>query len=91
MVAGAEGSGQPDSLESLIWHPTDATMKPIVGNKRIERPLESAYAPSLLPFKPLASAAVRCHNPTALPEAPKSLQGNTRWGSMPCLELQRTS
>lgn len=43
----------PGSLEALIWHPTDTTMKPIVGNRRIQRPMETAYGPSLLPFKPL--------------------------------------
>jgi hypothetical protein len=51
---GGTGGGS-DALVALVWHPTDGAMKPIVGNKRIERPMEAAYAPALLPFKPLAS------------------------------------
>ncbi|PRW59606.1 kinase [Chlorella sorokiniana] len=57
---GSSGGGV--NLEALVYHPTDSVMKPIVGNKRIERPLESLFNPSLLPFQPLP-----VHKVVALP------------------------
>ncbi|PSC68021.1 serine threonine-kinase ULK4 isoform B [Micractinium conductrix] len=59
-LGGGGGGGvlPPSSLESLIYHPTDGVMKPIVGNKRIERPLEGLFNPSLLPFQPLPASQV---------------------------------
>ncbi|KAL4419367.1 hypothetical protein ABPG75_005869, partial [Micractinium tetrahymenae] len=59
MAAAAGGAaGVAAGLEALIYHPTDSVMKPIVGNKRIERPLESLFNPSLLPFQPLPGPKV---------------------------------
>ena len=42
-------------LELLVWHPADNIMKPIVGNRRIERPLESAFDGAALPLTALVS------------------------------------
>lgn len=41
---------------ALIWHPTDTVLKPIVGNRRIERPTVWTFDPVMLPFTPM----VRC-------------------------------
>ncbi|CAD7695464.1 unnamed protein product [Ostreobium quekettii] len=50
-------------LEDLIWHPTDAAVKPIVANRRIERLMEPKYDDRLLPFLPKTAKS--------LAEAPK--------------------
>jgi hypothetical protein len=38
---------------SLIWHPSDSAVKPIVANRRIERLAEPAWDAAALPFAPL--------------------------------------
>jgi serine/threonine-protein kinase ULK4 len=40
-------------LLSLIWHPTDSAVKPIVANRRIERLAEPSWDAASLPFAPL--------------------------------------
>ena len=44
--------GQP-SLEKLIWHPSDLSIKPIVANRRIERLPEPKWDPVTLSFRAL--------------------------------------
>lgn len=44
--------GQP-SLEKLIWHPSDVSIKPIVANRRIERLPEPKWDPAALSFEAL--------------------------------------
>jgi len=41
------------ALSSLIWHPSDSAVKPIVANRRIERLAEPAWDAAALPFAPL--------------------------------------
>jgi len=48
--------GQP-TIEQLIWHPSDATIKPIVGNRRIERLPEPKWDAAALPFESKARSA----------------------------------
>ena len=50
--ADLSSGGTPPSLQQLVWHPTDGVMKPIVGNRRIERQADAAPDLSLLPFRP---------------------------------------
>jgi len=38
------------SLESLVWHASDAAVKPIVANRRIERLPEPKFDAKALPF-----------------------------------------
>jgi hypothetical protein len=40
-------------LQQLIWHPSDAAVKPIVANRRIERLAEPSWDATALPFAPL--------------------------------------
>jgi hypothetical protein len=40
-------------LASLIWHASDTAVKPIVGNRRIERLPEPRFEARDLPFQPL--------------------------------------
>ena len=42
------------ALETLVWHPSDAAVKPIVANRRIERLPEPRYDPRALPFQPMS-------------------------------------
>ena len=42
--------GQP-TIEQLIWHPSDLSIKPIVGNRRIERLPEPKWDAAALPFE----------------------------------------
>ena len=42
--------GQP-TIEQLIWHPSDLSIKPIVGNRRIERLPDPKWDASALPFE----------------------------------------
>ena len=42
--------GQP-TIEQLIWHPSDLSIKPIVGNRRIERLPEPKWDAGALPFE----------------------------------------
>ena len=48
------GSPRP-SVYDLIWHATDASVKPIVANRRIERLPEPKWDARALPFKALVS------------------------------------
>lgn len=41
-------------VQRLIWHPSDAAVKPIVGNRRIERLPDPKWDPKTLPFNPLS-------------------------------------
>jgi hypothetical protein len=53
---GRRSSAATDSqadLLSLIWHPSDSAVKPIVANRRIERLAEPAWDAASLPFAPL--------------------------------------
>ena len=43
---------QSKSLDQLIMHPSDSTVKPIIGNTDIEKPLDLAYQSERLPFTP---------------------------------------
>lgn len=38
------------ALEGLVWHASDAAVKPIVANRRIERLPEPKFEPKALPF-----------------------------------------
>jgi serine/threonine-protein kinase ULK4 len=40
-------------LADLVWHPSDTAVKPIVGNRRIERLPDPRYEARDLPFQPL--------------------------------------
>jgi serine/threonine-protein kinase ULK4 len=40
-------------LQSLMWHPSDSAVKPIVANRRIERLAEPSWDAASLPFAPL--------------------------------------
>lgn len=63
MASGSGSAGPPGGLESLVYHPSDSVMKPIVGNKRIERPMESTFNPSLLPFQPMPASKIAMLTP----------------------------
>lgn len=55
-VSNSSGGGGEDGvceLQSLMWHPSDAAVKPIVANRRIERLSEPGWDAALLPFAPL--------------------------------------
>ena len=58
MVDGAYSTGDAGAgggaLDSLIWHPSDTAVKPIVANRRIERLPEPRYDPKALPFTAMA-------------------------------------
>ncbi|KAK9809997.1 hypothetical protein WJX72_003108 [[Myrmecia] bisecta] len=41
------------TVEELIWHASDSSVKPIVSNRRIERVPEARWEARLLPFTPL--------------------------------------
>ena len=45
-------------LTNAFWHPSDRLVKPIVANRRIERPILSTFDPTSLPFQPLSSDEV---------------------------------
>ncbi|CAG9460825.1 unnamed protein product [Pedinophyceae sp. YPF-701] len=49
------GAGRPGGacLEDVIWHASDMVVKPIVGNRRIERVPEPRWDAAALPFRPL--------------------------------------
>lgn len=55
---GADAAaGSPMSLSkvlALVWHPSDAAVKPIVANRRIERLPEPQWDAKSLPFEPLS-------------------------------------
>ena len=52
---GATGSAAGGGgLESLIWHPSDTAVKPIVANRRIERLPEPKFESKTLPFTPMS-------------------------------------
>eukprot|EP00884_Botryococcus_braunii_P012001 jgi/Botrbrau1/20801/Bobra.0156s0030.1 len=73
----AGGEAQPSGqairpiTEDLIWHTSDAAVKPIVANRRIERLPELRWDSSKLPFAPLTMAQV--HEMMA---GPSSSQGS---------------
>lgn len=48
-----EAADSDTDLLSLIWHPTDSAVKPIVANRRIERLAEPSWDAASLPFAPL--------------------------------------
>jgi hypothetical protein len=47
-------SGGAVTVASLIWHPSDLSVKPIVANRRIERLPEPRFDARALPFQPLS-------------------------------------
>jgi serine/threonine-protein kinase ULK4 len=49
LMAGRSGS---DPALSIMWHPSDSAVKPIVANRRIERLPEVQWDASSLPFEP---------------------------------------
>ncbi|KAJ9520906.1 hypothetical protein QJQ45_014112 [Haematococcus lacustris] len=46
--------GPSPAMDALIWHASDAAVKPIVANRRIERLPEPRYEAKSLPFTPLS-------------------------------------
>ncbi len=66
--SGRDGEGAPDLL-SLLWHPSDAVARPLVGNRAIERQTRPPCDPAALPFAPLvrAPAHPRVTSPGCLP------------------------
>jgi hypothetical protein len=52
----AASAGGPVTVASLIWHPSDLAVKPIVANRRIERLPEPRFDARALPFQPLGLA-----------------------------------
>jgi len=61
-AGGRDAEGAPDLL-SLLWHPSDAVARPLVGNKAIERQTRPPCDPAALPFAPLVRAACRRRSP----------------------------
>jgi hypothetical protein len=55
-AAPAAPRGGAAPLAELIWHPSDMAVKPIVGNRRIERLPDPRYEARELPFRPLSLA-----------------------------------
>jgi len=47
-------AGHGVALEDVVWHASDMIVKPIVGNRRIERVPEPKWDAGSLPFKPLS-------------------------------------
>lgn len=43
------------TLHDMVWHVSDDTIKPIVGNRKIEKPLSNTYIPTDLPFADLSA------------------------------------
>ena len=48
----AAADEQPSSVEDLVWHTTDSAVKPIVGNRRIERVPEPRWEAGHFPSTP---------------------------------------
>lgn len=53
MEPGSKAAGS-QGVEGLVWHSSDAAVKPIVANRRIERLPEPRFEPKGLPFTPLS-------------------------------------
>ena len=61
------GATKPDLLlEDVIWHPSDSVVKPIVGNRRVERVLDPKWEPASLPFRPFSLQEVLLASATTL-------------------------
>eukprot|EP00899_Mesostigma_viride_P011673 jgi/Mesvir1/20506/Mv12390-RA.3 len=53
-LEGGEEMDWDAELESLLWHPSDSAVKPIVLNKRIEKVVDPPWDAKALPFRPLS-------------------------------------
>ena len=58
------------ALEDVVWHASDMIVKPIVGNRRIERVPEPKWDAGSLPFKPLSLHDLLGTTETPLNELP---------------------
>lgn len=74
-----------DSWRELMWHPSDLAVKPIIGNRRIEKLPEPRYASCLIlvgclvvPLPPylLHTAAAQCRAAEATDRSPFSAYGH---------------
>ena len=49
---------KPLPLQDLIFHSSDYTVKPIIGNREMEKPMDISYNPQNLGVKPLSSEEI---------------------------------